>query len=519
MSSDRGGDSKHRVGVAFFYHESHSFSTLRTDIESFRQEALHYGDEIIAAYSGTQTEVGGFLAALENTAFVAVPLVAAAANPAGEVTSETYRQIKSEMLAALRAAGELDGLLIALHGAMVVDDCQDPQTDLIKAIRDAIGADLPIAATLDLHANVTAGLIDQGVMCFGFHTYPHVDMHAQGVRAAHALMRQVTDGVKYFQGFAKLPALLPSINMRTASGPMHDVFVEADLWETRAQIVAASVFGGFPYADIEGAGASVIVLATDADEAKQCCGTLAEKLWASRTEFLVQLPDAKTAVDLAVRQRRNALANADTRKPIVLADIADNPQSGGGADTTMLISQVLKTTGLKVLFGAICDEPTLAQCRLAGRGAQIVIDLGGKQSPQFGEPIKLAVEVVNLSDGVFTNTGPMNTGLVVNVNGAAHLRSGMFEFVITGRPITANDPELFAHLGVDVANYDLLVFKVKNHFRAAFEPLVDQIIYVDAPGIACNDLGNLPFENLPEGMWPLDRAATYSPVVQIVPIN
>jgi len=519
MSSDRSGDSKYRVGVAFFYHESHSFSTLRTDIESFRQEALHYGDQIISAYSGTQTEVGGFLAALTNTAFVAVPLVAAAANPSGQVTSETYRQIKSEMIAAVSNSGHLDGLLIALHGAMVVDDCPDPQTDLIKAIRLATGADLPIAATLDLHANVTAELIGQGVLCFGFHTYPHVDMHTQGVRAANALMRQVTDGVKYFQGFAKLPALLPSINMRTASGPMHDAFVAADRWETHSDIVATSVFGGFPYSDIAGAGASVVVLATDTDVAKQCCADLAQKLWSSRGEFLVQLPDAKTAVDLVVAQIYDARAHAHARKPTVLADISDNPQSGGSADTTTLISQVLKTTGLRVLFGAICDGPTLDQCQIAGRGAQIVIDLGGKQSPQFGEPIKLSVEVVNLSDGVFTNTGQMNTGLVVNINGAAHLRSGMFDFVLTGRPITANDPELFSHLGVDVADYDLLVLKVKNHFRAAFEPLVDQIIYVDAPGVACNDLVNLPFKNLPEGMWPLDRAATYSPAPLIIPAN
>jgi microcystin degradation protein MlrC len=236
----------YRLGIALFYHESHSFSPLRTDLSSFRQEVFFHGDEIVEFYRGTNTEIGGFLAALDGTEFVAVPLLAAAAVPAGQVTTEAYEHIREDMLVSLADAGELDGLLLALHGSMVVDDYQDPESDLIQHVRRARGSAFPIALTLDLHANVTSELLDLRAPCFGFQTYPHVDMHDQGVRAAEAIMRQIRDGITYYQCFTKLPALLPSLNMRTAEGPMFTATSAAKDWEAREGIVAASVFGGYP---------------------------------------------------------------------------------------------------------------------------------------------------------------------------------------------------------------------------------------------------------------------------------
>lgn len=502
--------STYRVGLAFFYHESHSFSPLRTDLGAFRQEALLSGEEIIEAYRATQTEIGGFLAALDGTEFVPVPLVAAAASPAGQVTTEAYEQIRGDMLTALAGAGELHGLLLALHGAMVVDDYQDPETDLIEHIRRERGSGFPIAVTLDLHANVTQGLIGQQASCFGFQTYPHVDAYEQGVRAATALMRQMRDGITYYQCFAKLPALLPSVNMRTAEGPMHEAVTAALGWETRDGIVAASVFGGYPYADIEGAGASIVVLATDRALGEESCRSLASLLWSLRGEFVTELPGAAAAVALAMQPER--------LRPVVLADIADNPLSGGSADTTALVSEVLNARVPKSLIGALCDAQVVEQCRAAGEGATIGIRLGGKISPQFGPPLDLEVDIIRVSDGRFRNTGPMNTGLQVDVEGAVHLRAQGTDIVVTGRPITANDPELFGHIGLDVTGYDLLVMKVKNHFRAAFEPLVGDIIYVDAPGVASNDFSSFPFQNLPGGLWPFDLSATFTPKVSVTVI-
>jgi microcystin degradation protein MlrC len=159
--------------------------------------------------------------------------------------------------------------------------------------------------------------------------------------------------------------------------------------------------------------------------------------------------------------------------------------------------------------GALADGQVVDLAASSGEGSTIRCELGGKVSPEFGGPVTVEAQVVRVSDGRFRNVGPMNTGLQVDVGGAAHLKVGSTDIVVTKYPITANDPELFTHLGLDVTDYDLLVLKVKNHFRAAFEPLVGDIIYVDAPGVASNDFSRFPFKNVPSGLWPLDPDVSF----------
>ncbi|MFL6556155.1 MAG: M81 family metallopeptidase, partial [Bacillus sp. (in: firmicutes)] len=180
---------KHRIGIAFFYHESHSFSPMKTEIEQFRNEGYFIGDEIYDAYIGTKTEVGGFLDVLKQEEDVEiVPLLCAAAVPSGVVSTEAYSIIEKQMLETIQQAGRLDGLLLALHGAMVVENLFDPEEHLLGKIRELIGPNVPIATTLDMHANLSEKMIDYTPLHFGFKTYPHIDMYEQGIHAAIALL-------------------------------------------------------------------------------------------------------------------------------------------------------------------------------------------------------------------------------------------------------------------------------------------------------------------------------------------
>lgn len=514
--TSRASSSAHqnrRIGVAFFYHESHSFSPLLTDLKSFASEALLTDGVILEHYSGTATEVGGFLHVLEQASsdVEIVPLIAAAAMPAGEVTDETFDTIVQMMRDALNDAGELDGLLIALHGAMVTSSHRDPETDFVRAVRAVVGDNLPIAVTLDLHANVTQDLVNTGVACFGFQTYPHVDMYDQGVRAATFLLELLGGDRTYSQGFAKIPALLPSINMRTDAGPMHDLVERAREFERSDDVIAVSVFGGFPYADIPGAGASVVALTRTPESATRIATDLGADVWANRHRFVEELPGVTTGFDASMQP--------GLRKPVVLADVADNPQSGGSADTTGLLREAVARDLHSVLFAAMFEPDALAQAHRVGVGGRFDCDFGGKSSPEFGGPVRLSCEVIGLSSGTFVNTGPMNHGLEVSVDGAVHLRHKGIDLLVTGRPITANDPALFSHIGIDIQSYDVLVLKVKNHFRAAFEPLVGDIIAVDAPGVATTDFRRLPYRQLPDGLWPLANDREYSPAATVTSVS
>ncbi|MCL6576425.1 M81 family metallopeptidase [Kyrpidia sp.] len=488
--------TNHRIGIAFFYHESHTFSPVKTDIRAFEQECLVEGDDILSTFRGTRTEVGGFIDVLEQNGAAVVPLVCAAAIPSGTVTASAYETIEERMLAAIGRAQPLDGILLALHGAMVVEGLADPEGRLLSRIRAIVGADLPIATTLDLHANVTRQMVEQTPMQFGFKTYPHVDMYEQGVRAASLLLHSLAAKQVYHASFIKLPMMPPSINMLTQEGPMHDLVELARAAEEREGIVNVSVFGGFPYSDIPDVGASILVIAADKPAGDRVARFLADKMWDQRERFLLSLPGIQEAVDEALRWEGD--------RPIVLADVSDNPLSGGTGDTTGLLSELLSRRVRNALFGALYDPETLDACRRAGEGAELTLWLGGKHSPEFGAPVEVPAKVIRLSDGRFRNQGPMNTGLLVDTNGAAHIRVEGIDLLITGRALSANDPELFRHIGIEPTEKRILALKVKNHFRAAFKPLVGRIINVDAPGLASNKLRNFLYRHIPRPIWPID---------------
>ncbi|ULT54996.1 M81 family metallopeptidase [Neobacillus drentensis] len=488
---------EHRIGIAFFYHESHSFSPIKTEIEQFLHEGYFIGDEIYDAYTGTKTEVGGFLDVLEQEKAVEiVPLVCAAAIPSGVVSTEAYSIIEKQMLQSIQQAGRLDGLLLALHGAMVVEDLFDPEEHLLGKIRELLGPRIPIATTLDMHANLSGKMIHYTPLHFGFKTYPHVDMYDQGVHAAKALMNQLKEEVNYYASFEKLPMMPPSINMRTSEGPMHKMIEWAKQAELEAGIVNVSVFGGFPYSDIPMVGASVLVVSLDPKKGEETAKRMGSLFWSVKEEFIIDLPSVKEGLELAL--------SIEDDRPVVLADISDNPLSCGSGDTTELLRELVMLDIPDILFGGLYDPQSLELCRKAGVGKKVWLSLGGKVSPEFGEPVQVEATVVALSDGIFQNTGPFNQHLKVDLKGAAHIRVGQMDILLIGRPMSANDPAMFRHIGLEPSTKKILALKAKNHFRAAFEPIVGRIIYVDAPGVASNCLSTFTYRNIPKPIWPLD---------------
>ncbi|PLT30564.1 M81 family metallopeptidase [Peribacillus deserti] len=493
--------AKLRVGIAFIYHESHSFVSGRTTLMDFRDEGYFIGAEIIQAYRGTKTEVGGFIDILSaDHRMEIVPLLCAAAIPSGIVAYETYSEIEKELLRLMGEAGRLDGLLLALHGAMVAERVPDPETLLLSKVRTFLGEETPIATTLDMHANLSPEMIELTPYHFGFKTYPHIDMYDQGVNAARALVEHLSEGVKAEAAFIKLPMMPPSINMRTSEGPMYTLMEMAKELEKEDELINASVFGGFPYSDVPVVGASILTIAKTKRCAVMAAGKLAKKLWQVKEEFIQELPGVKEGIQLALQEKAD--------KPVVLADIADNPLSCGSGDTTELLIEMLRLNMKDTLFGGLTDPESFALCKKAGLGNEVNLSLGGKASPEFGLPVQVRARVREISDGIFYNSGPFNQHLRVDAKGAAYISVGNLDILIIGRALSANDPEMFRHIGIEPTSYKIMGLKVKNHFRAAFDPLISRVIYIDAPGAASNDLSNFSYKHIPEEMWPF-RAVNF----------
>jgi len=276
--------------LAMMSHETNTFSNVPTDRAQFEAHDLRYGGEIIETYRGTGTCLGGMIEAAERCGAMLLPSVAAAASPAGLVTRDIYQHVKDRLLSDLAVAGRLDGVLLDLHGAMVVEGVDDGEGDLLRAVRATVGA-VPIAVTLDFHANLTRAMVETATLLHGYKTYPHVDMDARGREAAARLADVVAGRIRPTVAYRQPPMLPPIAGQLTARGPMRRLYDMADAMERRPGVLSISVFAGFPLADIHDAGLSIYV-ATDHDQAlaDALADELAAAAWALRREFLHTAP-------------------------------------------------------------------------------------------------------------------------------------------------------------------------------------------------------------------------------------
>jgi microcystin degradation protein MlrC len=484
-----------RFFIGMLAHETNTFSSIPTDRRQFEAHDLRYGGELLEAYRDTGTCLGGMISAAATHDIALAPSLAATASPAGRVTKEFYAEARDRLLADMRTAGRLDGVLLDLHGAMVVEGLDDGEGDLLRAVRTTVGA-LPIVVTLDFHANVTRAMVEAATLLHGYKTYPHVDMDARG-REATARLRDVVAGrLRPTVAFRQPPLLPPIAGQLTARGPMRRLGDLADAMERRPGVISISIFAGFPLADIHDAGLSIYV-ATNSDQAlaNALADELAETAWTHRREFLHSAVPVETAV---------ARALAASARPIVLADIADNTGGGAGGDTTEILRELLRVGATETTVACIWDPEAVAACVAAGVGATVTLAVGGKVDPAHGAPLVLSGRVRAVSDGRFVYKGPMLRGLAGNVGPTAVLEVGGVKIVLITHRRQTIDPEMIRFVGIEPERERVLVVKSTIHYRAAFEPLARDIIEVDAPGLSSSNLARFAFTHVRRPIFPLD---------------
>lgn len=487
-----------RVFVAMVSHETNTFSTIPTDRGQFEARDLRYGGEILEAYRGTGTCLGGMLAVAAQRDLTLVPSVAASASPAGRVSKDIYQEVKDRLLDDLGQAGALDGVLLDLHGAMVPEGLEDGEGDLLAAVRSVVGPDLPVVVTLDLHANVTTTMARHATLLHGYKTYPHVDMAERGQEAATRLVDVVEGRLQPTVALRQPPLLPPLAGQLTARGPMRRLYDLATEMEKRPGVISVSIFAGFPLADIHDAGLSVYV-ATHGDQAlaDACADQLAETAWTHRHEFVHRALPVGEAV-------AHALATAGEGRPVVLADIADNTGGGAAGDTTEVLREVLRVGARGTTVACLWDPHAVQTCLRAGVGATVTLPVGGKIDPRHGAPVTVTGRVRTLSDGRFVHKGPMFRGLEGRLGPTAVLEVDDVKIILISHRWQTLDPEMIRFVGIDPLAERLLVVKSTIHYRAAFEPLAHAIVEVDAPGLSSSNLARFDFTRVRRPIFPLD---------------
>ena len=478
-----------RIAIARLWYEGNSFCPEAADAEAFRGREWVAGEAARALYGGTATELGaavGFLG--DNPEWRGTFLRCAAASPAGPMAAGLYPAIRDEILAGL-AAATWDAVYLSLHGATVAGDVINPELDLLRAVRATIGS-VPLAATFDFHANLDPAIADVVDLAAGYKTYPHTDMDETGAKALRLLAATVKAEIRPVGAIEKCGMALPSFNMRTAEGPMAEVAALANRCADAAPMLDVTPFGGFVYGDVPHGGACAMAFADgDPVAARAAAREVADAIAVRRNRFFVTLPSPEEAT---------ARALAAPKGPVAVLDCADNPYSGGIADTPELFRALLAARPtIPAVFAFFHDPDLVAEARRCGVGAGLDCALGGRKTSLYGPPVAVYATVERLTEGRFVNRGPMETNLEVDFGPTAVLDVEGVRVIVTSRCRGANDPAFFELHGIDLAATRLLCVKAKNHFRAAFAPLCREMIDVDAPGPACLDVASLPFRHAP----------------------
>ena len=481
-----------RIAIAGFQHETNTFVAAPTTLRDFEQAdswpALLTGKDVLETTKGMNLPIAGFAQAAAGDDVH--PILWCAAEPGGKVTDHAFDTIAGQITETIAELGQLDAVYLDLHGAMVTETHDDGEGELLQRIRHVIGPDTPLVASLDMHANVSQKMVDQSDALTIYRTYPHLDMAETGARAYRmltAIRRHGRPKKTWRQGDYLIPLHAQQTNAEPARA-LYNALGEFDGPGTRLAELAL----GFTASDIPDAGPSIIAYGPDFDEANATADTLSDQLKSAERDFDSRLLSPAEAV----RHARKAPSG----RPVVIADVQDNPGAGASSDTTWLLQELLRQDAPPTLLGLMYDPALAAKAHMAGTGAQFHAEIGGR-GEDAGQ-VLAQVRVHRISDGLCTYTGEMYGGGIATLGPSAALQivGTKIQIVVTSIRNQCLDLAQFRHFDLEPEHAKILCVKSTAHFRADFEPIAQEVLLCAAPGQFPCLLESIHYSNLRPGV-------------------
>ena len=503
--------TKKRVALMGFLLESNTFAPVSTE-QDFRTLCYLSGQEIlddIALPNGRlPAEIPSFYKAMDKSGieWQAAPIVVTAAEPGGPIDQAFFERTCADMEQRLRDAMPLDGVYIAEHGAMTGTASHDPDGDLFEMVRGIVGPDVPILATLDLHANISEKMVENTDVLISYRTNPHVDQKPRAEEACE-LMIEMWNGMRPQVAFIRLPLVAPTVTLLTAEGPYADLIRYGQKAKSD-KIANVSVVAGFAYGDTPMNGIATIVTARDdRDAARDLAEDIATRGWEMRARFKKTLTSVEDATAMAVT---NGLDGA--RPAQIFADVADNPGGGGRGNTAYLLKALIDAEAQGVLFGVFIDPALAREAQQRGEGTVFSATFNAETESQYSKSFQVDVVVEKISNGELVGRRGIWAGRAISIGTSALLRVGGVRIVVGTHRKQGADPKLFEMFGLNIADARSVVVKSRGHFRAGFDEFFspDRVFEVDAPGLTSPVLSNFDFKGLPRPVYPLDEDATWS---------
>ncbi|MCE2394719.1 M81 family metallopeptidase [Candidatus Poribacteria bacterium] len=485
------------IAIGGILHESNTFSNVPTNRAAFESGYLIFGNDILDVWEESHHEIGGFIEGASTYDWDLHPTLMAAATPAGRVTDAFFNETVTELIQRIQSVPNLDGVLLALHGAMAVESYPDGDGEILRRVRRALGADFPIVSTLDHHTNVSEQMVAESTALVIYKTNPHIDQRQRGLQAAEILMRTVRGEIKPTQALAKPPMIFNIRHQYTSVEPMCSILGEAEELETRSNVLAANIAAGYPYADVHEIGpAAVVVTDNDPQLAQTEAERLSNMLWNVRDQLDINLPDAAAAVAQAIQSEAH---------PVILVEMGDNIGGGSPGDSTFILSELLKQKADE--FVCILYAPQEVEvCIQAGVRGEVELTVGGQSDDLHGSPVPIRGRVRLIHDGCYEETEPRHGGgryqdqgitAVVEIEGKSLI-------VLTSkRQVPFSLHQLFS-LGIDPRQMKHIVVKAAIAYRAAYEPIAGRIIEVDTPGLTAVNPLHFTYQNVRRPIFPLE---------------
>jgi microcystin degradation protein MlrC len=485
-----------RILVASIMHEGNTFAPTPTTLAHFEEGGLYAGNTIVDIFRGTNTELGGFIDSAERAEIDLVPLLAAAAVPSGPLTREAFETLRDRLLTGLRADPAPDGVLLALHGALVADGYPDGDGEILAAVRAIVGPAIPIVATLDMHANLTERMVRSADALIGYDRLPHTDAGEKGAKAATLLWAMIRGTVRPTMAWQKVPMLATPENTHTLFGPLAELVAAAKEIEREPGILSTSIFPVHPWLDVPELGwATLVVTDRQPALAEEKARALAELAWSRRHELAVELVPVAVAIERAL---------ALPEGPAIFANSADNTGGGAPGDNTAVLAGLLAAELPEPALLTIVDPVAVEQAVQAGVGNQVTLEVGGRFDNVFCQPIPLTATVRTISDGRYRYRGTSFTGIEVNMGRTVVLQIGKIQLVTCSLKSMTIDPALYRSVGMEPASARIVVVKTASGFRSGYANLARAIYILDTPGFCPPNLQSLRYIRAPHPIFPLD---------------
>ena len=486
------------IGIAQIIQESNTFSPFKTELENFHHQYYYLGKEIYKGFKDTKLELNGMLDVLNNNNIEHIPLLATHGSCSGPLTRKTFNKILNDLKKLILNSPRLDGLLLALHGSLAIEDEPDGESEILEFLQSILSKNIPIGVSLDLHGHITKRMIKQNIFFVGYKNYPHIDMYKTGEKTAKLLISTLKKEIIPKMTLSKIPLIISPVIGRTDQGPMKNIYETFIDLEKKEDILDVSCYMVQPWLDFEDIGFATLICSNNNQaKAKILSDSICKQVWEIRNTLIPDL----LPLDDAIQQ------GISTNGTTVIGDCGDAPSGGSAGDNPTILKKLLELgydKSDKNIFLTLVDPRAAKAASNSGLGTDIELQLGHYFSKNDGKPLKLKARVKSVSDGKF---------IIKNGLEGVEMHFGLTSLIMIGSILVAVrsfgglewDVGQYTSLGLDLKDASIVFVKSPSHFRVAYERYADQILMADTPGATRCNIKNVEYKNVNRPIYPLDN--------------